>query len=120
MKNFTENLAPGMAEKIRDVVAMSFETGHFPIRTYFDFKEEFPKLGKDAWEYYNELVNMGPAGFYEEFKDDYDFDPDFVAEYGYDEEEEEEDFIDSTYHDYSEEELRAMGCFDNLNGEEDF
>lgn len=35
-------------------------------------------------------------------------------------EDEEEDFIDSTYHDYSEEELRAMDAFDNLNDEEDF
>ena len=103
--------------EIMEVVAMSFETGHFPIKTYFDFKEEFPNLGKEAWEYYTELANMGPAGFYEEFKDDYDFDPDFVAEFGYDEEEE---YIDRIYHDCSEEELRAMGCFDNLNDEEDF
>ncbi len=31
---------------------------------------------------------------------------------------EEEDLIDSLYHDASEEELRAMGCFDNLNEDE--
>ena len=29
----------------------------------------------------------------------------------------EEDEIDRLYHDASEEELRAMGCFDNLNEE---
>jgi hypothetical protein len=29
----------------------------------------------------------------------------------------EEILIDELYHDYSEEELRAMGCFDNLNEE---
>lgn len=29
----------------------------------------------------------------------------------------EEEEIDRTYHDYSEEELRKMGCFDNLNEE---
>lgn len=90
MKNFTENLAPGVAEVIRDMVAMSFETGHGRFEDFREFKRECPEFGKDAWEYYNELVNMGPAGFYEEFKDDYDFDPDFIAEYGYDEEEEEE------------------------------
>ena len=31
---------------------------------------------------------------------------------------EEEAFIDAFYHDCSEEELRAMGCFDNLNEED--
>jgi hypothetical protein len=29
----------------------------------------------------------------------------------------EEEYIDQMYHDYSEEELRAMGCFDNLREE---
>ena len=31
----------------------------------------------------------------------------------------EEDDIDAFYHDYSEDELRRMGCFDNLNDCED-
>jgi hypothetical protein len=31
----------------------------------------------------------------------------------------EEQEIDRLYHDASEDELRAMGCFDNLNDEED-
>lgn len=112
--------------EIRDIVAASFETGHLGFDSYEDFRREYPKLGKAGWEYYCELVNLGPAGFYEEFKDVYDFDPDFIAEYApyyeddeYDEDE-EEDFIDSTYHDYSEEELRAMDAFDNLNDEEEF
>ena len=60
---------------------MSFETGHGWFETYHDFKREYPNLDETAWEYYNELVNMGPAGFYEEFRDEYDFDPMFVEEY---------------------------------------
>lgn len=34
-------------------------------------------------------------------------------------EDDEEDEIDRLYHDYSEDELRRMGCFDNLNDCED-
>lgn len=35
------------------------------------------------------------------------------------EEDEEEVLIDTLYHDASEEELRAMGCFDNLGEDEE-
>lgn len=101
--------------EIMEIVAAGFETGHHAFETYADFKRECPGLGKKGWEYYCELVDLGPAGFYEEFKDHYDFDPMFIAEYGDDEEE----FIDSAYHDCSEDELRAMGCFDNLNNTEE-
>ena len=38
----------------------------------------------------------------------------YAAECEYEEEE-----LDDLYHDYSEEELREMGCFDNLSEEED-
>ena len=68
-------------QELRDVVAASFETGHFSFETYQDFRREYPIFGKEAWEYYCELVNLGPAGFYEEFKDEYDFDPMFIQEY---------------------------------------
>ena len=37
----------------------------------------------------------------------------------YDEDEDEEDYYDELYRDASEEELRKMGCFDNLNDAED-
>ena len=83
--------------EIMQVVAMSFETGHFSFDNKEDFKRdagEFETLTSEvvdeAWEYYCELVNLGPAGFYEEFKDDYDFDPMFVEEYGYEEEEDDD------------------------------
>ena len=79
-------------QELMEVVAMSFETGHFSFEDFEDFQKEYPYLDKNAWEYYLELVNMGPVGFYEEFKDKYDFDPMFVEEYGhyYDDEEEED------------------------------
>ena len=86
--------------EIMEIVAASFETG------YFDFdrfevsallvsvhpnatKKELEDLFEDAYTYYIELVSMGPVGFYEEFKDEYDFDTDFIAEYGETDSEEE-------------------------------
>lgn len=87
-------LRDNIKQELIEVVAMSFETGHFSFDDYADFKREYPSAGKEAWEYYCELVQLGPVGFYEEFKDVYDFDPMFVEEYGHyydDEEEEEED-----------------------------
>lgn len=56
---------------------------------------------EEAQDYYQELADMGPAGFYEEFQDEFDWDPDFVAQYGDDFEEdddyfEEEDLEEST------------------------
>lgn len=82
-----------LKQEIMEVVAMSFETGHFSFDSFEDFKREYPKCSNKAWEYYCELVSLGPVGFYEEFKDTYDFDPMFVEEYGhyYDDEEEEEE-----------------------------
>ena len=88
-------LRDDVKQELIEVVAMSFETGHFSFEDYADFKREYPNLGKEAWEYYCELAQMGPVGFYEEFKDVYDFDRMFVEEYGLyydDEEDEEEDY----------------------------
>lgn len=77
--------------EIINVVAMGFETGHSFFEDKREFNRECPNL-KGGWEYYCELVNLGPAGFYEEFKDVYTFDPMFIEEYGfYDDEEEEDD-----------------------------
>lgn len=90
-------LNQNLKNEIMEVVAMSFETGHFSFDNKEDFKRDFrdfenfdSKAVDEAWEYYCELVNLGPAGFYEEFKDDYDFDPMFVEEYGYEEEEDDD------------------------------
>jgi hypothetical protein len=101
-------------QNIMEVVAMSFETGHSAFDNKEDFEKDFEGIRSEvvdaAWTYYCELVNKGPAGFYEEFKDKYDFDPMFISEYG-DADYEEEILIDRLYHDASEEELRSMGCF---------
>ena len=73
-------------QNIMEVVAASLETGHFPFDNKEDFEKDFEGIRSEvvdaAWDYYCELVNMGPVGFYEEFKDEYDFDTDFIAEYG--------------------------------------
>ena len=65
-------------QEIRETVEMSFETGHFYYDNKEDFKRDFegiqPEVVDDAWEYYCELVNLGPIGFYDEFSDDYDCD----------------------------------------------
>ncbi len=88
-----------------NIVAMSFETGHFSFDNFEDFKNECSHMTnlEAAWAYYNELVNMGPAGFYEEFKDVYDFDDMFVSEYGVNESIEESlvegDQLDSKFAD---------------------
>lgn len=101
-------------QNIIEVVATSLETGHFPFDNKEDFEKDFEGIRSEvvdaAWTYYCELVNKGPVGFYEEFKDKYDFDPMFISEYG-DADYEEEILIDRLYHDASEEELRSMGCF---------
>ena len=85
---------------IIEIAAISFETGHFGFDSFElsamlvekypeASKKENEELLKSVCQYYDELINLGPVGFYEEFKDVYDFDPMFVAEYGtyYDDEE---------------------------------
>ena len=97
-------LEQNIKNEIIEIVKTSFECGHeifdtlimsqLLIETYpeKDNKALVPLL-KLCIEYHNELRNLGPVGFYEEFKDTLVFDPDFVAEYGhyYDDEEEDED-----------------------------
>ena len=65
-------------QEIRETVEMYFETGHFCFDNKEDFKRDFegiqPEAVDDVWEYYWELVNLGPVGFYDEFSDDYDCD----------------------------------------------
>lgn len=60
-----------------EAAQMSFESGHRADKN--DFKSI-----KD-YQQYLEYMDMGPEGFYEEFKDDLDFDDMFVEEYAYDE-----------------------------------
>ena len=69
---------------IKEIALMDFEAGHFTGAEFFieDKEGDFTGVEQEAADYYQELIDMGPAGFYEEFADELDFDPDFIAEYG--------------------------------------
>lgn len=69
---------------IKEIALMDFECGQFTTADFFveDEEGDFTGVEQDAADYYQELIDMGPAGFYEEFADELDFDPDFVAQYG--------------------------------------
>ena len=60
---------------ILEIVQSCFETGHTCIE-----QEDFESL--EDYEKALDLLNLGPFGFYEEFKDELDFDEMFIAEYG--------------------------------------
>ena len=91
---FDENLIPIKESTfdndfILDIVKMGYETGHQIFDSYEDFIEDEEVQDIDdkeaAWDFYCDLIDMGPAGFYEEYRDELDFDPSFIAEYGEDE-----------------------------------
>lgn len=73
---------------ILEIVQGEFETG----QRIADSQDEFFKLLKDdgirpstkMWDFYNECHDLGPSGFYAEYKDVLNFDPMFVSEYGTD------------------------------------
>lgn len=70
-------------------VVIGFKTGHHFCKDYREFEQNLKDDGIEAtydlYNFYIELVDMGPVGLYEEYKDSYDFDPSFIAEYGYEE-----------------------------------
>lgn len=73
---------------IKDMAKMDIECGH-PMDydnalAICQEDEDLSDVAEDAAEYYIDLVSKGAASFYEEFKNEYDdWDPDFVAEFGY-------------------------------------
>lgn len=79
-----------MSDEIRqyvlELVLAEFETGHILSEDYRTFKELVSDDGyratKTMYDFYLECRELGPAGFYEEYQDELDFDPMFVAEYG--------------------------------------
>ena len=102
-----DNISEKDKDIIIDVVKGEFETGH----GYIEDKDEFEEvLGRtltideyeNLKEFYSELQDLGPVGFYEEYKDKLEFDTDFVREYGYNEDDESEDDIEPI--EYSEDE----------------
>ena len=68
---------------------------------------------EDLKEFYSELQDLGPAGFYEEYKDKLEFDTDFVREYGYNEDDESEDDIEPIEYDDDEEDKIEEPQIDN-------
>ena len=54
--------------------------------------DDFTGVEDEATSYYMELLEYGPAGFLEAFRDEFDdWDPDYIAEYGDEDWEDEED-----------------------------
>lgn len=73
------------------IVGDEYESGHIlydnieqlkdDLINSFDF--DFSNVDFDSlWDFYLELRDLGPEGFYEEYKDQYEFSDDFKAEYG--------------------------------------
>ena len=85
---------------IEEIVFNEFESGHVFADDYESFKslirDEGLRATPGAYKYYQELHELGPAGFYEEFKDKFEFDPMFVQEYAnVDDDVDETDYIES-------------------------
>lgn len=81
---------------IKEIALADFESGHFTDMNFFieDEEGDFTGVETAAADYYAELINMGPEGFYEEFRDELDFDPSFAAEYDDEEDDYDDDFDD--------------------------
>lgn len=74
-----------------DWVGACFETGHGWAEDFDEFVEmiqdEFNlEISSDKLEQlysqYQEMCELGPAGFYEEYRDRFDFSSDYISEYG--------------------------------------
>ena len=107
------NLNEYQINVIKDMAKMDIECGH-PM-DYDDAlaicqeDEDLSDVAEDAAEYYIDLVSKGAAAFYEEFKNEYDdWDPDFVAEFGY-----EDELLHESYHCW--EDFYEKGCKLGLN-----
>jgi len=89
LKESKDSLTETQKDLIKEIALMDFEYGQFTTADFFieDEEGDFTGVEQEAADYYQELINMGPAGFYEEFAGELDFDPDFIAEYGDSEEE---------------------------------
>lgn len=75
---------------ILEMVLMDFESGQTEndwdeLYNLLDEEGDYEGVLEEATDYYFELLEMGPAGFYEEFCDfwrNLDFSDEFKAEYG--------------------------------------
>lgn len=138
-----DELTDDQKDMIKEMVQMDFECGH-PENDYDELvgllSEDPQFVGSEdvAAKYYMELLSYGPAGFYEEFKDELEFDSDFAAEYGgdpdydsdydedeYDEDEYDEDDMDMPADEYLKSRMGAEdqeieGFFEDFSYSEDF
>lgn len=96
----SQELSPKYKKIIEEWVKEDFETG-YPTDDYDEVLHQCIDAGFNnkatlGVDYYMELAQYGPAGFYEEFQDEFDdWDESFVAEYGDEEDEDvEEEDID--------------------------
>ena len=75
-----------MRDFVLELVQSEYETGHRLAEDKNEFNElcrdEGYRATKAMYDFYEECHNLGPAGFYAEYKDELDFDPMFVSEYG--------------------------------------
>lgn len=75
-------------EEVLEMVKADFECGTTSndmqqLVRLFRENGDFPGQEGNAAAFYMECLNLGPAGFYNEYSDRlFDWDPDFVAEYG--------------------------------------
>lgn len=85
MKRVIKSATNDSFEAALDAAQITYEYG-----TYFE-EDDFEGDHEAYAIYFDELLNLGPEGFYEEYKDQLDFSDEFVAEYGYDEDEDDEE-----------------------------
>ena len=124
-ESLKESLSENIKNWIIEEVQLYFETGHGVVEDYDEFKqiarENDFRPSKEAYNYYQELLDYGPEGFYEEFKDKLDWDPFFVQEYGYEDDEDEESDEESEYYnDKHAKEWMEKHPYGYYNNEEDY
>ena len=85
-----------MREFVLELVQSEYETGHILAEDRNEFNElcrdEGYRATKAMYDLYEECHNLGPAGFYAEYKDELDFDPMFAEEYGHEEDENDDGY----------------------------
>ena len=83
-----------MREFVLELVQSEYETGHRLAEDRNEFNElcrdEGYRALKSMYDFYEECHELGPSGFYATYKNELDFDPDFIEEFGHEESRSEE------------------------------
>lgn len=106
-----------LRDYVLELVLAEYETGHVLVDDFDSFRS-FKRLAADdgyratksMFDFYTECRDLGPSGFYEEYKDELDFSDEFIAEYGSTEEiTDEEEYVEESLTEMSNmEKLRNM------------